>query len=98
MRLATTAKKLKVTLVIDAAPLVALRAVPDNAPSRTELTIAVGGRIVAADVATKSVPPSRFGAIPNEHVDARSFHWRTVRRIEPWRQVPGWNLLRAVGF
>jgi len=55
LKLTTTAKKLKVTLMLDAAPFVALGAVPDNAPSRTDITITVGGRIVAADLATKSV-------------------------------------------
>jgi hypothetical protein len=55
MRVATTAKKLKVTLLIDAAPLMALRAVPDNAPSRTDISVTVGGRTVTADIATKSV-------------------------------------------
>jgi hypothetical protein len=55
LKLATTARKLKVTLVIDAAPLVALRAVPDNAPSRTDVSVTVGGRTVTADIATKSV-------------------------------------------
>jgi hypothetical protein len=55
LKLATTARKLKVTLVIDAGPLIALRAIADNAPSRTELTVAVGGRTVTADIATKSL-------------------------------------------
>jgi hypothetical protein len=54
-KLATTARKLKVTMVIDAAPFAALRAVPDDAPARTEITIAVGGRTVSADLATKSI-------------------------------------------
>jgi hypothetical protein len=54
-KLTTTARKLKVTMVIDAAPFAALRAVPDDAPARTEITIAVGGRTVIADIATKSV-------------------------------------------
>jgi hypothetical protein len=54
LKLATTARKLKVTMMIDAAPFAALRAIPDNAPSRTELTVAVAGRTVTADIATKS--------------------------------------------
>jgi hypothetical protein len=54
-KIATTARKLKVTMVIDAAPFAALRAVPDDAPARTEITIAVGGRTVSADLATKSI-------------------------------------------
>ena len=55
LKLATTARKLKVTIVIDAAPFAALRAVPDNAPSRTDITVTVGGRTVFADLATRSV-------------------------------------------
>jgi hypothetical protein len=55
LKLAAAARKLKVTMIIDAAPFAALRAVPDIAPPRTELTVAVGGRTVTADVATKSV-------------------------------------------
>ena len=55
LKLTTTARKLKVTLMIDAAPFAALRTVPDNAPPRTDITIAVGGRTVSADLATKSV-------------------------------------------
>ncbi len=53
--IATTARKLKVTMVIDAAPFATLRAVPDDAPARTNLAIAVGGRTVTADIATKSL-------------------------------------------
>ena len=55
IKIATTARKLKVTIVIDAAPFVALRAVPDNAPARTDIAVTVGGRTVSADLATKSV-------------------------------------------
>ena len=55
LKLTTTARKLKVTAMLDTAPFVALRIVPDNAPSRTEITITVGGRTVSADLATKSV-------------------------------------------
>ena len=54
-KLATTARKLKVTMVLDAAPFAAPRAVPDNAPARIDITISVGGRAVSADLATKSV-------------------------------------------
>ncbi len=54
-KLATTARKLKVTMVLDAAPFAAPRAVPDNAPARIDITISVGGRTVSADLATKSV-------------------------------------------
>jgi hypothetical protein len=55
LKLTTTARKLKVTMMIDAAPFAALRAVPDSASSRTELTVAVAGRTITADLATKSV-------------------------------------------
>jgi hypothetical protein len=55
LKLTTTARKLKVTIMIDAAPFVALRTVPDNAPSRTDVTVTVGDRTVSADLATKSV-------------------------------------------
>ena len=55
LKLTTTARKLKVTMMIDAAPFAALRAIPDSAPSRTELMVAVAGRTVTADLATKSV-------------------------------------------
>ena len=55
LKLTTTARKLKVTMMIDAAPFAALRTVPDSAPSRTELTVTVAGRTVTADLATKSV-------------------------------------------
>jgi hypothetical protein len=53
-KLTTTARKLKVALVIDAAPFATLR-IGDNAPARTEVTVTVGGRTVSADLATKSV-------------------------------------------
>jgi hypothetical protein len=52
MRITTSAKKLKVTAVLDAAPF---RNIPDSAPPRIELAIAVDGRTVTADIATKSV-------------------------------------------
>jgi hypothetical protein len=55
LKVRTTSRKLKVTLVIDAAPLMALQAISDGAPARTEITIAVGGRTVTADIATKSL-------------------------------------------
>jgi hypothetical protein len=55
LKVRTTARKLKVALVIDAAPLMALNALPDSAPARTEITIEVGGRTVTADIATKSI-------------------------------------------
>jgi hypothetical protein len=46
----TTAKKL-----IDSAPFVQLGVPPDNAPPRTVVTVTVGGRTLAADIATKSI-------------------------------------------
>jgi hypothetical protein len=54
LKVRTSARKLKCTLVVDAAPLMAL-AISDGAPARTEITIAVGGRTITADVATKSL-------------------------------------------
>jgi hypothetical protein len=54
LKVHTSARKLKATMVIDAAPLMAL-AISDGAPARTELVIAGGGRTVRADVATKSL-------------------------------------------
>jgi len=55
LKLSTNARKLEVTLVIDAAPFAALRVVPDNTPSRIDITVTVGGRAVSADLATRSV-------------------------------------------
>src|SRR5258708_3299396 len=55
LKLTTTARKLKVTVMIDAAPFAALRTVPDSAPSRTDVTVTVGGRTISADLATRSV-------------------------------------------
>jgi hypothetical protein len=55
LTLTTTARKLKITAVIDAAPFVKLGVPPDDAPPRTTLTVAVGGRTITADLATKSV-------------------------------------------
>ena len=55
LKIATTARKLKVTAIVDATPFVALRTTPDNAPARTDLTIAIDGRTVTADLATRSV-------------------------------------------
>jgi hypothetical protein len=55
LKLASTARKLKVTAIVDATPFAALRAIPDNAPPRTELTIAIDGRTVTADLSTRSV-------------------------------------------
>jgi hypothetical protein len=54
-QLTTTARKLKVTMVLDAAPFAALGTIPDGTPARTEVTVTVGERIVTADLATKSV-------------------------------------------
>jgi hypothetical protein len=55
LKLTTTARKLKITAVVDAAPFVQLGVPPDNAPPRTNLVVAVGGRTVSADIATRSV-------------------------------------------
>jgi hypothetical protein len=54
-KVGTTARKLKVTAVLDVASFAALGVVADNVPSRTDVSIAVGGRTVVADIATKAV-------------------------------------------
>jgi hypothetical protein len=53
--LSTTARKLKVMLVIDPAPFIALGWIADGAASRTAITVDAGGRRIAADIATKAV-------------------------------------------
>jgi hypothetical protein len=55
LKLSTTARKLKITTVIDAAPFVQLGMPPDNAPSRTSLAVAIGDRTLSVDLATKSI-------------------------------------------
>lgn len=55
LKLATSARKLKITAVLDAAPFVKLGVPPDNAPPRTNLVVTVGDRTLHADLATKSV-------------------------------------------
>jgi len=55
LKIVTTARKLKVTLVLDASAFAALRTIPDNAPARTEITVTVGDRTVSADLATRAV-------------------------------------------
>jgi hypothetical protein len=54
MKIATSARKLKVIAVIDAAPFAGLQ-IPDTAPARTELTIKIDARQFSVDLATKSV-------------------------------------------
>jgi hypothetical protein len=54
MKIGTTSKKLKATMLIDAAPIAALR-LSDNAPSRIDITVMVGGRAVTASIASKSL-------------------------------------------
>jgi hypothetical protein len=51
----TAARKIKVAIVIDAAPFVKLGVPPDNAPPRTNIVVEVAGRTLTADVSTKSV-------------------------------------------
>ncbi len=53
-RISATARKLKVTTVLDTAAFAGLR-LPDGVPARSELTVSVNGRRFKADVATKSV-------------------------------------------
>jgi hypothetical protein len=55
LTLATTARKLKITVVIDVAPFTQLGVPPDNAPPRTSLMVAIGDRTLSVDLATKSV-------------------------------------------
>jgi hypothetical protein len=55
LTLKTSAKKLKVTLVLESAPFVQMGVPPDSAPPRTTITVNVSGRTVTADIATKSV-------------------------------------------
>ena len=52
-----TARKLKVTMLLDPEPFTSLQ-LADGAPSRTDLTIEVGGRKVTANVATKALRKS----------------------------------------
>jgi hypothetical protein len=53
--IATTARKLKITVVLESAPFVQMGVPPDNAPPRTTVSVNVGGRAVTADIATKSI-------------------------------------------
>ena len=55
LNLTTTARKLKITAVLDAASFVKLGVPPDDAPPRTNLVVTIGDRTVTADIATKSV-------------------------------------------
>jgi len=55
LELNVSARKLKVTMVLDAAPFVALSPIKDNAPSRTLLSVEVAGHKLRADVATRSL-------------------------------------------
>ena len=54
-RIDATARKLKVTALLDPAPFVGMSVPPDNAPGRTTLAITVAGRTYTADVATRSI-------------------------------------------
>jgi hypothetical protein len=54
MKIVTSARKLKLTTIIDGKPFAALR-IADSAPPRTEIVIMVDGRSVTADIATKSL-------------------------------------------
>jgi hypothetical protein len=53
--ISTSARKLKITVVIDSDPFVKTGVPPDNAPSRTAINVNVGGRTISADIATKSI-------------------------------------------
>jgi hypothetical protein len=52
---ATNARKLKITAVLENAPFVQMGVPPDNAPPRTTVTVSVGARTLVADLATNSV-------------------------------------------
>jgi hypothetical protein len=52
-QITATSRKLKVSLVLDAAPFIGL-AVPDGAP-RVAVNVAVGGRTISASIAAKSL-------------------------------------------
>jgi hypothetical protein len=54
VKIAATARKLKVTSVRDPASFVNMPRPPDNAPGRTELAVTVDGRTYRDDVATRS--------------------------------------------
>lgn len=54
-RIDLTARKLKVTALLDPAPFIGMPIPPDNAPGRTTLAITVAGRAYTADVATRSI-------------------------------------------
>jgi hypothetical protein len=55
LQIEATARKLKITTLLDPAPFAALGPISDNAPSRTVITVEVAGRTVHADVATRSI-------------------------------------------
>jgi hypothetical protein len=55
MKIITSAKKLKVTAVLDAAPFASLGEILDSAPPRTNITVHINGHAYSADLATKSV-------------------------------------------
>jgi hypothetical protein len=50
-----TARKLRITVMMDAAPFVQMDVPPDIAPSRTTVVVSVAGRTVTADLSTKSI-------------------------------------------
>jgi hypothetical protein len=52
---ARTVRKLRITVVMDAAPFVQVGVPPDTAPSRTTVVVSVAGRTVTAEISTKSI-------------------------------------------
>lgn len=54
-RIDVTARKLKVTTLLDPAPFIGMSMPPDNTPGRTVLALTVAGRAYTADVATRSI-------------------------------------------
>ena len=69
LELATSARKLKITAVLDAAPFVKLGVPPDNAPPRINLVVTVGDRTLHADIATKSVRKAVKSLLENGEQD-----------------------------
>jgi hypothetical protein len=69
LKLATAARKLKITCMLDAAPFVRLGVPPDDAPPRTSLIVAVGDRRLSVDLATKSVRKAVKSLLENGEQD-----------------------------
>ena len=55
MTIKLSARKLKITTILDPAQFAALGVIPDGASSRTTLSVTIGARTVTAEIATKSI-------------------------------------------